>query len=196
MARRLIAHQGGVVQSLPVIIALTAGCLGCHAQEQTAPVAAIGLVKPGYVVLKNSASADVGVLVSYRPEEDGGGSCEVVIYDHSAQPSREIASGLGLIECIDADPQSAAKQLQLAVGSSRITLRRIKAVGSESFALDRDAAGTWRVSEATYIDPETDPATGDVVVVQKRAVFEKGGPALGEFSYERVEPRLVRTEIK
>jgi hypothetical protein len=186
------------MQRLPVIIALTAGCLGCHAQERTSAVieAATGSVKPSEIVLKSSASADVGVEISFRPEKGGTGSCAVVIYDRSAQPAHEVASSLDLIECIDADPSAAAKQLQLTVGATRITLGRAKAAGSESFALEQDAAGTWRVSEATYINSETDPDTGDIVVVQERAVFEKNGPALGEFSYERIKPRLVRTEIE
>jgi hypothetical protein len=198
MATPPIALQGGVMSRLSVIIiALTAGYLGCHAQERPADriEAATGLIAPGDVVLKKTVSADVGVMVVYKTEEGATGSCAVVIYD-PARPAHEVASSLNLLDCVDSDPATTAKQLQLTVGAAHIALARTKATGGESFSLDRDAAGAWRVSEAAYTESETDAYTGDVVVVQERATFEKAGPTVSEFSYERIKPNLIRSKIE
>lgn len=191
--------------------ACAAVACACHAQSPVSPMQQVGasdhmdsntlarLAKPGDTVLAmavSSTSPAIGVLVTYRPDNEGGPACPVIVFDLSNEAPEEVAHGDKIIGCADADPEAAAKQIHIDVDAARIALERAKGNSSELFEIRREGPNQWRVAEVTYTAPETDASTGDVIVVQQKAEFNGVGPTLGEFSYTRIEPNLVRTEIR
>jgi len=146
---------------------------------------------------QTSNATHMGWLVTYRAVGAEPASCEVSIFDLSGTAVRKIASSDQLFDCAEvATAQEATAQTEVKVRPQGAVLKQVQGNSNSEFELGKSESGDWVVLKATYVWPETDPASGNLIVVQESARFLESAPTVEHFTYDGVKAKLIRSVIE
>ena len=184
------------------LVLLTAACQARPSQSKANPAEKNwwnGAMRQGEDLLhaETSNAMHMGWLVTYRAAGAGPASCEVSIFDLSGTAVRKIASNDQLFDCAEvATAQEATAQTEVKVRAQGALLKQTQGNSNSEFELGKSESGDWVVLKATYVRPETDPASGDLIVVQKSARFLESAPTVEHFTYDGIKAKLIRSVIE
>lgn len=150
-------------------------------------------------IASSPAAPQVALAVTFKPgDEQEAAQCPLVIYERRNGVVAEASFSDVLLSCaLETSAAQAGRHLEIELAPEKTTVSQQFAKSHTRFQIARDRAGTWRVVEAEFTTPQSNPATGEVRVLTARARYPTGerGLALADYSYERLEKQLVQEYV-